>query len=837
MKIKCLRSRLAVFLLFNAMVCYSGGITLINNVQNKEIILGNGKMMLTLDYNGKCNISKLEISGQNVISGTKGIFTEIRTNTDTYSSASLYSSPVVRIAGNSVIISGITFGDMENKISEKWKLTINEENIILNIEREIKKELVAEEVSFPAFQFNDINTWSGAFLGNGGVAWFYLFNERLCTYGVHTGFSAFWDGKKNIGLIIKASDDRQNIASRYYRSTEDKLVYSISFSDKELLPRYDSDTKRRRFIRGKTDVWDPFIIHAGKYNQTITLTATDYQVEYSRGNLAGVDGKKITNLLNTIARIGVIDSRLYGANSWHTPYGPVCLHEQYIGQMGIAVNDPNYINGYKECLNFYRDNAIKPDGRVFARWAYDNSDIMPGEVTSQGFYEAQWGYLLDSNTDLTINVCDLYNLSGDIEWVRTHKESCEKSLEYLLKRDSNKNNLVEVMTDDHSERKGSDWIDIIWASFENAFINAKLYHALKLWAGVEKQLGDTGKSSYYSDYAAKLKNSFNKTLEEGGFWDNKNRWYVYWRDKDNSIHGNNLVTPVNFMAIAYGICDDPIKIKAILDKIELQMKMENLFFWPICLYPFQTYEGLDYQYPFPYYENGDLFLSWGAAGVESYSGVDPDLALKYVENVLAQYDKDGLAFQRYSRITREGAGDDILAGNALAIVGLYKAIYGINPLYNRLYLNPHLPEKLSGTELIYNFRGDKLRIGLATDKYSVSNSQFAITSQKDFGFHSNKHELFYFRGQDDSFSLKVNTPENISIEIIKWDSDEYSWLQSSSGERGRIFYNIRVSKADSLYTIYDGNSIMNGKSDKYGFLKFEVKASPKVIPLEIRLYK
>jgi hypothetical protein len=159
----------------------------------------------------------------------------------------------------------------------------------------------------------------------------------------------------------------------------------------------------------------------GKYNQTITMTPTDYSEEYSRGKLVGVDGDRITNLLNTAARIGVIDSKLYGGNSWHTPYGPICLHEHYIGQLEIAVNDPNYINGYKECLNFYRDNAIKPDGRVYPRWAYDNSDMMPGEVTPLGFYEAQWGYLFDSNTDLTINVCDLYNLNGDIDWVRTHK--------------------------------------------------------------------------------------------------------------------------------------------------------------------------------------------------------------------------------------------------------------------------------------------------------------------------------------------------------------------------------------------------------------------------------
>jgi hypothetical protein len=804
-------------------------------LKSNVIVFGNDKIKLTLDYNGKCNVSKLDVNNQNVISGSSGIYSEIRTSTNTFSTLSLLSPPKITSRTNAIFVSDIIYGEKENPITENWKFTVYEENIILEIEREIKKDLLVEEVSFPSFYFNDINTWNAALLGNGGVAWFYLFNEKLCTYGVHTNYSAFWNNKNNTGLKISSSANGKQIASKYSRSNEDKLAYSISVSDKELVPRYDADTKRRRFIRQKTDVWDSFILKAGKYTQTITLTPTDYSEEYDRGKFVGIDGEKITNLLNTIARIGVIDSKHYGANSWHTPYGPICLHEQYIGLLGIAINDPNYINGYKECLDFYRDNAIKPDGRVFSRWAYDNSDMMKGEVTPLGFYEAQWGYLFDSNTDLPINVCEVFNLSGDLEWVRKHKKSTETVLEYLLKRDTNKNNLVEVMTDSHTEKRGSDWIDIIWASFENAFINAKLYYALVQWSDVEKQLGDNEKAGYYADFAVKLKTSFNKPIEEGGFWDPKNKWYVYWRDKDNSIHGNNLVTPVNFMAIAYGICDDSTRCKAILDKIELQMKMESLFFWPICLFPFQTDEGLDYQYPFPYYENGDLFLSWGSVGVESNAKVNPDLALKYVENILKQYDKDGLAFQRYARTNQQGAGDDILAGNSLSIVGLYKAVYGINPMYNRLYLNPHLSAKLSGTELVYNFRNDKLKIGLATSSYSIASNQFKISSSTDFGFYSSKDELTYFNGNDDLFSLKASTPESISLEIEKWNSDEYSWLQSSTSEKGKVSYTIHVANANTLYTIYDGVKNRNSKSDKDGLLKFEVKTSKNAIPLKVRL--
>jgi hypothetical protein len=405
----------------------------------------------------------------------------------------------------------------------------------------------------------------------------------------------------------------------------------------------------------------------------------------------------------------------------------------------------------------------------------------------------------------------------------------------MIKRDSNDNHLVEMMTSSESEKRGSDWIDIIWASYENAFVNAKLYYALTLWEEVEKRLNDYGKANYYSHFRAGLKRNFNKSTEEGGFWDKTNKCYVHWLDKDHSAHGDNLVVPVNLMAIVYGICDDTIRRNTILDKIEEQTSRENLFFWPLCIYPYAKGEGNDWQFPFPNYENGDIFLSWGSLGVEAYASYKPDLALKYVENVLERYEKDGLAFQRYSRKTQEGMGNDILSGNSLAIVGLYKAIYGINPCYNRLYLDPHLPVKLSGTELNYNFRKDTLRIRLTNGHYSISDKQFKVGSASDFGFYSEKNKLMYFKGKDDHYSLMAMTTSQLSLEMGKWNADEYSWKQSSAGDQGTVSYTLRVSKPSSIYTIYNCTKSIHVKSDKEGVLKFDEKTNKNEVPLKVIL--
>ena len=809
-----------------------------NNTQQKTATFGNDKIQLTLDYNGKANISSFIVNGQHVIDGDSGIYSSVRTNVATYSSLQLMSNPKILMANNIVTVSAIQYGDKNLVVTENWKFVITKHDITFSIDRTLSKAIMVEEASFPTFHFNNINTWEGAFQSYGGLAWFYLFNERLATYGVHSRSARFWNSKTGNGLRISVDAAGKEVAMKYTRTADDKLAYGISVSDQEMIPRLDSGTNRRRFIRQRTDVWAPFKLAEGKTTQNISLSYFDFSEQFDRGKFVGINGRQVGSVLNTIARIGVIDRKHFGGNSWHTPYGPICLHEQYIAQMGLAINDETYLKGYEECLDFYRDNAIKPDGRVWPRWAYDNSDIMPGQVTDKGFYEAQWGFLLDSNPDLVTNVAELYDQTGNKDWVKTHQKSCEKALDWIIKRDLDGDGLVEMMTDSYKQKRGSDWIDIIWAAYENAFVNAKLYFALVKWSSIERQLGNDAKAKEYETFAARLKSSFNKSTNEGGLWDAQKNCYIHWRDKDNSIHGNNMVTPVNFMAIAYGLCDDTIKRNRILNEIEGQMQKEKLFFWPLNLYTYQPGEGNDWQFPFPNYENGDIFLSWGSVAVRAYADYRPDLALKYVKNVMHQHSIDGLAFQRYGRAKQDGLGDDILSGNSLAVVGLYQAIYGINPLYNRFYLNPHITPELAGTELTYNFRGEKLRIGLDMKRYSVGNSRFKITSQKHFGFFASGSKLSYFDGSNAEASLNVEVGgmASIAITINKWNADEMVWMQSSvSLQQNNVAYSINGLSPNAIYIVsMNGKAMPHMRSSSKGTLDFGHKTQNSTDTIEIK---
>ncbi len=813
-----------LLIFFLPYTCQCQSILIKNDPANKILEFGNEKIHITLDYNRKVNITGLAINGQKVIEGAAGVYSEIRTKKAAYSTLQLRTDPSVSISGDSITLSGIVYGDMDFIIKETWKFFVAVDNIRLDVDRSLSKPIWVDQAALPAFTFNSIGAWEGAYQGYGGLAWFYLFNKQLDTYGVHSRSSRFWNSKTGNGLSIAVRAPGEKVAMTYSRTGEDKLAYSILPAEEEMLPRFDSGTHRRLFLRDRTDVWAPFLIPPGKTHQSITLSYFDFNDQYGRGKFKGINGEQVSAVLNTIARIGVIDKQHFGGNSWHTPYGPICLHEQYIAQMGLGINDPEYTRGYQDCLDFYRDNAIKPDGRVWPRWAYNNEDIMPGQVTDKGFYEAQWGYLLDANPDLVTNVAELYDQTGDLGWVRTHQQSCEKALDWICKRDTNDNGLVEMMTDSHLQKRGSDWIDIIWASYENAFVNAKLYHALVLWASIERQLGNLKSAEYYDKFAGKLKISFNKPVADGGFWDEQNTCFIHWRDKDGSIHGNNMVTPVNFMAIGYDICDNEARKKAILDKIETRMQQEKLFFWPICLESYNKGEGNDWQFPFPRYENGDIFLSWGALGVKAYASYKPAIALQYVKNVLAQYAKDGLAFQRYGRAAQDGLGDDILAGNSLSVVGLYQAIYGINPLYNRFYLNPHLTSDLAGTQLTYYFRNQRLSIGLSMKNYSVSNDRYKVIASKDFGFYSSENNLWYFDGANSRASLKVTTKTNskLTLEIGTWGEEQRSWGQSSEdGNTHEVVYHLYDLKPNSFYAVLaNGQPLKPIKTLPDGSLQF-----------------
>jgi hypothetical protein len=795
------------------------------NIATKTVMIADksNNLQLLVDYNKGCKISAVNIKGKNTISG-HGVYTSIKTETKVSTSIESTSQPEITVEGNRLEVSNIVFGDDKMSVSETWIFTTDGKQISWDIKRQYLQNGELDNMAIPVWNFSSLSTWKGGILNTGGMVWCKYLENKDDTYGVHTDGVTFWEPLSGNGFRVNASSGTaENIASSFSHGANNEFVFTQYLTPLELGQRY----LLSRFVRGKSDVFAPFEVKKGISNISLALSYVDYNKEYDRGNLPGIDAIAVRELLNTTGRYGVLDKNIIGGNGWVTNWK--CLHEPHFAQIGMAVNDKNYTRNFSSTLDQERDLAIEDDGRVLARW--HNSPEFPGKNNynpKTGYYDAPWGYTIDAQTSQVINTAEQFQQNGDLCWLKSHKLSCEKVLNWLIERDTNNNGIFEMLSNNTFENRCSDWIDLVWASFENAFVNAQMYEALNLWAECELILGDKAKANYYSKVAMRLKEAFNKPVLEGGFWSPTKKQYIYWRDKDGSLHGDNLVTPVNFAAIAFGICDDSLRIKQILDQVEDKTKSENLFHWPICFESFKLEEGhASENWPFPKYENGDIFLSWGYIGVRSYVKYDKAIALKYIKNLLRQYNKDGLSSQRYARKTQEGVGYDILAGNATTITALFSDIYGIKPKWNRIGLEPHMLSELNGTEFKYTLRDTVYNIRLSENSYQIATNSFSVKSNDNFGVNMSGNTLgntlrFYPGNLNlNALSIASTSLLPIHIEVSKWNETLHGWSVNS---KGNYQFTLAGLKPNSKYSLLvNGTRKQSFQANADGIVSFEYK--------------
>lgn len=825
--------------------------TIVQDAARKVVTMADAgsNLVLRLSFDGRCLLDEVTVRGRQVVAPETGVCSAILASNHWFTTRSGIASPNVAISRNSVTVRDIVYGGGGVQVNETWKFTVQPDRIDWRIDRDYLSGGRLDDTYFPGWDFKDISTWTGGMLDNGGVAWNKYLETPNATYGAHADGVTFWNREKSDCLRIKKVGQASRLAKghviaepnagetpagpagtagllshtamRFSHQPSGIEAVAFSVTGAELKPKHN----QCRFLASRQDLWAPFQVAPGKTSVTYTLQALDYDEAYSRGTFQGLNGRSIREVLNTIGRYGVIDRHILGANGWRTGY--TCLHEQWFSQMGIALDDPDYLANCAATFDFERDHAIEASGRVKSRWCYGPFDAIPGSYDTNGYYEAQWGYLLDSQPCYVMCVAELFDLTGDQAWLRRQKTACERVLGYLLSRDADGNGLVEMMTDSHTQQRGSDWIDIIWAAHENALVNAELYYALGLWASAEELLGDAAHAAEYRARAAKLKASFNKPTTEGGFWDARNQWYVYWRDKDGSIHGNNLVTPVNVAAIGYGLCDDPRRQEAILGRMEAEMQKENLFFWPLNFFPYQRDEGHANNFPYPKYENGDIFLSWGELAVRAYAKSKPDIAVKYIKNVLEKYEADGLSFQRYLRKSQRGSGDDILAGNCMPVVGLYRDVYGIQPKHNRLYLEPHLTTELNGTRLHYTLRNQAYVIDLNQNGSSMAAGEFTVRDTQPFGLSVRGDSAEFFPGSQSTPALSVTrsglAPVEIGIEAWPASPTEpRKWVESCSARGVKVRHAVAGLQPHAVYDLHcDGRKAGSLEADGAGKVEFK----------------
>ena len=774
-----------------------------------------GDLRLRLNYAGCCYLDQVEVRGREVVAAGTGVCSGIRVGGQWATTRNGISTPTVTVVGNEVQVDGIAYAGGGIAVRERWHFTVSDERIDWQISRDYLNGGLIEDTYFPGWDFASMDTWTGGLLDTGGVAWCrYL--PQLSSYGAHSSTVTFW--KQTNGACLRVTPTVPaglHVASRFSHQPSGLFSFVQSVNSQEMA----TGTFLHRFNRS-LEVWAPFRVEPGTVQIDLALQVLDDNAVRGRGTFVGLDGSAIQDLLDTIGRYGVVDRRIMGGNGWLT--GWVCLHEPFFAEMGLAVDDPAYTANLASTCDDWRDHAQKPDGRVLSRWHHDTGDnIVPGTYDpATGYYECGWGYTLDSQPDYVINVSEEFDLSGDTAWLSGQKQPCERALDWLLARDSSGNGLVKMMTDSHLQNKCSDWIDVVWASWENALVNAALYEALNLWSEREEILGDPAHADHYRAAAGKLRDAFRRPISQGGFWNPDQGWFVYWRDRNGSIHGDNLVTPVNFCAVAYGLADDGQR-RRILDGIETRMRKEGLFHWPLCFYSFARDEGSDGNWPFPRYENGDIFLSWGEVGVRAYSNSDPAIAVAYVRRILDRYHQDGLSFQRCLRSDQKGAGDDILAGNSMTIVGLYRDIYGVRPQWNRLRLDPHLTPELDGTRLHYRLRGQWYDLELGVRSSAITVAGCTVRAAGSFAVDASGDRLSCFQGDHDKPAITItrNANVDVAIGIDSWPTAKGAcgWSISHPNRTARLSIVVSGLRPRSAYRLaFDGSTISTLHADDTG---------------------
>ncbi len=791
---------------------------------------GSGRLMIRLNYSEGCVLDRVQINGRQTIAES-GAHTGIRAGGSLTTTRDLASPPGIAVAGGSVTVSGIRLNAGSVAAGETWRFTPGADGIVWEIRREYESGGTIEDTLFPAWDFKNRYVWTAGLLDTGGVAWSRYIGTGA-TYGAHASAVSFWRGGDAF-LIESEPEGGAHAAARFSHLPGGTYTLAQSVTPAPAATKHFL----RRYIQG-IDLWAPFAQGAGTVSTKLALRAMPESDLRDRGDFQGVDGGVVADVLDTMGRYGVIDRKLTGGNGWLTGY--ICLHEPFFGMIALAMANGDYTANVAASLDSWRDLAIKPDGRVLPRWKVDQGDnIVPGTYTVDGFYEVGWGYLLDSQPDFVVNVCELFDLTGDVAWLQGHKEACEKALDWLLARDADGDGLVEMMNGTHLDGKSSDWIDIVWAAGENAFVNARLYNALMLWSEREETLGDPVKAFYYREKAAGLRESFIKDIDDGGFWDPGKGWFAYWRNTtDGAIHGNNLVTPVNFAAIAYGLAT-PEQANRALATLEERTSAEDLFHWPICVEPFAADEGGGG--PFPTYENGDIFLSWGELGIRSYARTQPTIALKYVNRLLDQYLHDGLSHQRYARFTQTGLGDDILAGNCMTVVGLYRNLLGVRPQWNRLMLEPHLTPELEGTTLRYRLRGIDYRLSLGLEASTIEGDGLSATAATPFAVSPHPEKVVWYAGSGDAISLTIERAgdETVRIQVAEWPLEGDGvrrWSVIHSRPDGMVRHTLRSLTAGSAYRLeINGEAGVNHTADDQGSLSVLIPAGQhemKLLPAE-----
>jgi len=92
----------------------------------------------------------------------------------------------------------------------------------------------------------------------------------------------------------------------------------------------------------------------------LTLSALDYEKAYDRGKLVGWTMARSARFATRLRESVAVDEFILGSK--RVLQRRRCLHEPWLAQLGLAINDSDYCRAFSDTLDFQRQHAIGADG-------------------------------------------------------------------------------------------------------------------------------------------------------------------------------------------------------------------------------------------------------------------------------------------------------------------------------------------------------------------------------------------------------------------------------------------------------------------------------------------
>ena len=214
----------------------------------------------------------------------------------------------------------------------------------------------------------------------------------------------------------------------------------------------------------------------------------------------------------------------------------------------------------KHSLDYYLDNEVSAQGHVNA-------------------FGKMYDMYVSTGGSLIISAWDYYTLSKDKIWLEKRIQVLHLIADYLLRRDVDKDGLIESINSGNAGTlrdpdRADIWFEMMNFGYKNSWTNLISYRAFMCLACLLDEAGQHDGANYYRQKGDLLRKAFVKRFLSPG-----NGWFVSWISLDGEVH-DYCHTFINGMAVAYGIVP-PDQGRNIMEKVVAKSKTIGFKNWQL----------------------------------------------------------------------------------------------------------------------------------------------------------------------------------------------------------------------------------------------------------------